>query len=749
MELEHSTSQIPGPEQSSGEMDLSRRRFMQAAAAAGGGLVLSFSVPWAVGRVAATGAEDFAPNAFIRIGSDGQIVLVMPYVEMGQGTYTSIPMLIAEELEVDLEQVRLEHAPPDAKLYGNPLLGGLQATGGSTAIRAAWKPMREAGATARTMLVAAAAMRWNVDPSTCHAERGAVLHPPTRRRVDYGRLATEAAHMPVPENVTLKRPEDFRLIGTPAKRLDTPAKVDGTAIYGIDARPRGVKIATLAQSPVFGGRVKSVDDAAARAVKGVRQIVRLDDAVAVVADHMGAARKGLDALIIEWDDGPHAKLNTDDIITELEKATLASGPVAQNIGDCDKALASAASRIQATYQVPFLAHATMEPMNCTVHVREEGCEIWVGTQVIGRAQEAAAKTTGLPADQVVVHNHLLGGGFGRRLEIDGIVRAVQIAEQVEGPVKVVWTREEDIQHDMYRPYFFDRLSAGLDAQGMPVAWSHRFAGSSIIARFLPVAFNNGLDPDSTEGAINLVYALPNLHVEYLRVEPAGIPTAFWRSVGPSHNVFVTESFIDELAAAARQDPVAYRRALLDKSPRARAVLELAAKTAGWGKPLPERVGRGVSLQSVFGTYMAQVAEVAVSKDGAVRVRRVVCAVDCGTVVNPDTVDAQVQGAIVFGITAALYDQITLKKGRVQQGNFDTYQMLRMNEAPDIEVHIVQSSEPPGGMGEPGTSAIIPAVANAVFAATGIRLRQLPINPDALKRATYSGGITNSKSEGNL
>ncbi len=749
MELEHSTAQIPGPEQSSGEMDLSRRRFMKAAAAAGGGLVLSFSVPCAIGRVAAAGAEDFAPNAFIRIATDGQILLVMPYVEMGQGTYTSIPMLIAEELEVDLEQVRLEHAPPDAKLYGNPLLAGLQATGGSTAIRAAWKPLREAGAIARTMFVAAAAMRWNVDPSTCHAERGAVLHPPMGRRIAYGQLVEEASRMPVPENVVLKRPQDFRLIGTPARRLDTPAKVDGTAIYGIDARPYGVKIATLAQSPVFGGRVKSVDDAAAKAVKGVRQIVRLDDAVAVVADHMGAARKGLDALIIEWDDGPHARLNTDEIITELEKATLASGPIAQNIGDCDKALASAASRVEATYQVPFLAHATMEPMNCTVHVREDGCEIWVGTQVIGRAQAAAAKTAGLPVEQVVVHNHLLGGGFGRRLEIDGIVRAVQIAKQVEGPIKVVWTREEDIQHDMYRPYFFDRLSAGLDAHGMPVAWSHRFAGSSIIARFLPVAFNNGLDPDSTEGAINLVYALPNLHVEYLRVEPAAIPTAFWRSVGPSHNVFVTEGFIDELAAAARQDPVAYRRALLDKSPRARAVLELAAEKAGWGEPLPERVGRGVSLQSVFGTYMAQVAEVAVSKDGAVRVRRVVCAVDCGTVVNPDTVEAQVQGAIVFGITAALYGQITLKKGRVQQGNFDTYQMLRMNEAPDIEVHIVQSSEPPGGMGEPGTSAIIPAVANAVFAATGIRLRQLPINPDALKRATYSGGITNSKSEGNL
>jgi isoquinoline 1-oxidoreductase subunit beta len=494
-----------------------------------------------------------------------------------------------------------------------------------------------------------------------------------------------------------------------------------------------VKIATLAQSPVFGGRVKSVDDRAAKAVKGVRQIVRLDDAVAVVADHMGAAKKGLAALVIEWDDGPHAKLDTQEIAGELEKATLNSGPVAQHIGNSDEAMASAVTKVEATYQVPFLAHATMEPMNCTVHVRKDGCEVWVGTQVAARAQAAAAKTAGLPLDKVVVHNHLIGGGFGRRLEIDGVIRAVQIAQHVDGPVKVVWTREEDIQHDMYRPYFLDRISAGLDQKGMPVAWNHRFAGSSVIARWLPPVFKNGLDPDTTNGAINLIYALPNLHVEYLRVEPPGIPTAFWRSVGPSHNVFVTESFIDELAAAAKQDPVAYRRALLDKTPRAKAVLELAAGRAGWGQPLSKGVGRGVSLQFAFANYMAQVAEVEVSKDGAVRVRRVVCAVDCGTVVNPDTVQAQIQSAIIFGITAALYGEITLKNGRVEQTNFDTYQILRMNEAPAIEVHIVQSSEPPGGMGEPGTSAIAPAVTNAIFAATGKRLRKLPIDTTALKQ----------------
>jgi isoquinoline 1-oxidoreductase beta subunit len=712
---------------------VSRRALLQAGAAAGGGLMLGLKLPLANDDAEAAASDSFAPNAFIRIGGDGQIVLTMPYVEMGQGAYTSIPMLIAEELEVDLKQVRLEHAPPNEKLYGNPLIGGIQATGNSNAIRAAWQPLRQAGAAARTMLVAAAAKRWKVDPASCRAQSGKVLHAQTRRSLKYGALAADAARLPVPENVALKRPQDFKLIGTPAKRLDTPSKVNGTAVYGIDVRPPGVKIATLAQSPVFGGRVKTLDDTAAKAVKGVRQIVRLDDAVAVVADHMGAAKKGLAALVIEWDDGPHARLDTQAIVGELEKATLNPGAVAQNIGDADKAMAGAATKVEAIYQVPFLAHATMEPMNCTVHVRRDGCEVWVGNQVLGRAQAAAAKTAGLPLDKVVVHNHLIGGGFGRRLEIDGVIRAVEIAKHVDGPVKVIWTREEDIQHDMYRPSFFDRISAGLDEKGMPVAWSHRFAGSSIIARWAPPLFKNGLDPDTTEGAIDLVYALPNLHVEYAQVEPAGIPTAFWRSVGPSHNVFVTESFIDELAAAAKQDAVAYRLALLDKTPRAKAVLALAAEKAGWGAPVPKGIGRGVSVQFVFATYMAHVAEVEVSKDGAVRVRRVVCAVDCGTVVNPDTVRAQIQSAIIFGITAALYGEITLKDGRVEQANFDTYQMLRMNEAPAIEVHIVQSFEPPGGMGEAGTSAIVPAVTNAIFAATGQRLRKLPVDITALKQ----------------
>lgn len=732
MIVDQQAPRVSGPSEPPSVNTLSRRSFLRAGAAAGGGLMLSLSLPFAT-HAAATAADDiFAPNAFVRIGSDGMIVLIMPYVEMGQGTYTAIPMLIAEELEVDLQQIRLEHAPPNEKLYVNPLLG-IQATGNSNAIRGAWQPLRQAGAVARNMLVAAAAIHWNVDPTSCHAERGEVIHEATGRRLSYGELAAEAARMPVPEDVALKLPQDFKLIGTPAKRLDTPAKVNGTAVFGIDVRPPGVKVATLAQSPVFGGRLKSVDDTAAKAINGVRQIVRLDDAVAVVADHMGAAKKGLKALVTEWDDGPHARLTTAAIAAELDEAWLTPGAVAENIGDVDRAMAGAATKVEATYRLPFLAHATMEPMNCTVHLREDGCEIWVGTQALAKAQATAAETAGLPLDKVVVHNHLIGGGFGRRLEADWIARAVEIAKHVDGPVKVVWTREEDIQHDMYRPMFAHRLSAGLDGMGMPVAWNNHYAGSSVIARYLPPAFNNGLDPDTTEGAIDLVYDLPNLHVEYVRVEPPGIPTAFWRSVGPSRNVFVAESFMDELAAAAKQDPVAYRLALLDKTPRAKAVLALAAERIGWGERLPPRVGRGVSLQNAFATHMAQIAEVEVAKDGTVRVRRVVCAVDCGTAVNPDTVEAQIQGGIIFGITAALHGEITLKDGRVEQGNFDTYQILRMDEAPNIEVHIVQSQELPGGMGEAGTSAIGPAITNAIFAATGKRLRKLPVDASALKQ----------------
>jgi isoquinoline 1-oxidoreductase subunit beta len=715
------------------ESGLSRRTFLRAGAAGGGGLLLSIGLPGMTGEIEAAGTESFSPGAFVRIGRDGSVALIIPQVEMGQGTYTSMSMLIAEELEVELSEVQVEHAPPDDKLFGNRLLG-FQATGGSTSVRAFWEPLRRAGATARTMLVAAAAQNWKVEPASCRAEKGEVIHVASGRRVDYGALAADATKLPIPEHVALKDPKDFKLIGTPAKRLDTPAKVNGAAIFGIDVKLPGMKIATLAASPVFGGRVRAVDDGKAKAVRGVRQIVRLDDAVAVVADHMGAAKKGLAALAIQWDDGPNATLSTADIVRDLETASQKPGAVARREGDVEKALAGAATKIEAVYQLPFLAHAALEPMNCTVDLRRDSCEIWVGTQVLSRAQAAAAQTAGLPLEKVKVHNHLLGGGFGRRLEIDGVIRAVQIAKQVDGPVKVIWSREEDIQHDLYRPYFYDRLAAGLDERGMPVAWTHRITGSSIIARWLPPAFKDGLDIDTIDGAAQPPYALPSMLVDYVRQEPPGIPTAFWRSVGPSHNIFVVESFIDELAAAAKRDPVDFRRALLDKSPRAKAVLELAAEKAGWGRPLANGAARGVSVQFVFGSYMAQVAEVSVSNAGEVRVQRVVCAVDCGTVVNPDTVRAQVEGAIMFGITAALYGEITLKNGRVEQGNFDSYRILRINEAPLVEVHIVQSAQAPGGMGEPGTSAVAPAITNAIFAATGKRLRKLPIDPAQLKSA---------------
>jgi isoquinoline 1-oxidoreductase beta subunit len=640
-------------------------------------------------------------------------------------------MLVAEELEVDLSQVQTEQAPPNEALYSNQLVGA-QITGGSTSIRAFYEPLRRAGATAREMLIAAAAATWNVEPNTCRAEKGSVIHAATGRTLNYGALADKAATMPVPKDVALKDPKDFKLIGTPAKRLDTPDKVNGKTVYGIDVKVPGMKVGTLAICPVFGGKLKSVDDSKALAVKDVLQVVRVSDAVAVIAAHMGAAKKGLAALAIEWDEGPHANVTTADIVADMAKASEAEGVTVRNDGDVAKALTDSNQEVAAIYQTPFLAHTTMEPVNCTVDVRKDGCDIWVGTQVMGRAQAVAAALTDLPPERVVVHNHMLGGGFGRRLEVDFIAKAVEIAKQVEGPVKLIWSREEDIQHDMYRPYFYDRLHAGLDTSGMPVAWSHRLCGSSVAARYFPPVFKDGYDFDTVDGAKELPYSIPNVRVEYVRHEPPGIPTSWWRSVGPSRNIFVVESFIDELAAAAKKDPVDYRRALLETSPRALAVLNLAAEKAGWGKPLPKGSGRGIAVQTVFASFMAQVAEVEVSEQGEVRVKRVTCAVDCGVAVNPNTIEAQVQSAIVYGLSAALFDEITLKGGRVEQSNFHDYPAPHINEMPLIDVHIVNSNEPPGGIGEPGTSALVPAVFNAVYAATGVRLRKPPITPDLLK-----------------
>lgn len=714
---------------------MSRRAFLKAGAATGGGLLIGIGLPGlAGGAEAADQGAGFAPNAWIRIGTDGRVTLVMSQVEMGQGTYTSMPMLIAEELEVPLEHVSLEHAPPNDKLYGSPIFG-VQITGGSTSVRAFWQPLRQAGASARVMLVNAAAQRWKVEPASCHAERGEVIHKASGRKLKYGALADAAAKQPLPDKVALKDPRDFKLIGTPARRLDTPDKLNGKAKFGIDAQVPGMKIATVAACPVFGGKPAKYDEAAAKALPGVRAVVATDNAVAVIADHMWAAKQGLAALNIQWDEGPNAKLGTDDIVAQMARDAEKTGIVAKNEGDVAKAAAAAPVKMEAVYQAPFLAHATMEPMNCTVHVTRDSCEIWTGTQVISVAQLVASKLTGLPLEKVQVHNHLLGGGFGRRLEVDYVIQAVQIARQVDYPVKLVWTREEDVQHDMYRPYYYDKLSAALDDQGMPVAWSHRIVGSSIMARFFPQAMKPGdPDPDAIEGAAETIYDIPNRHVEYVRSEPPGIPTAFWRGVGPTHNIYVVESFIDELANKAGKDPVEYRRALLAKSPRALAVMNLAAEKAGWGKPMEAGQGRGVSVQFAFGSYVSQVAEVAVDKDGSVKVTRVVCAVDCGYTVNPDTVRAQMEGGIIFGITAALRSQITLKNGRVEQSNFHNYTMLRINEAPAVEVYLVSSAESPGGIGEPGTSALAPALLNAIHAATGKRLRKLPVDTTQLVSA---------------
>jgi len=712
---------------------VSRRDFVVVVAAAGGGLLLGCRVdgPSRASSGAAKSARDpdppaFAPNAFVRVGTDDVVTVTLPQAEMGQGIYTALPMLVAEELEIGLDRVRVEHAPGDDRIYANPGLG-FQVTGGSTSVRAFYRPMRQAGAVARTMLVAAAAQRWGVEPASCRAEKGTVIHAESGRKLGYGEVAERAATLTVPQQVQLKDPKTFTLVGTPAKRLDIPSKVNGTAQFGIDVRLPGMRIATVAASPVLGGKVAGLDERKALAIEGVHQVVRLDDVVAVVADHMWAAKQGLAALAVRWDDGPNAKVSTADVVKELEEASRKPGLVARKEGDALSALGRAARKIEAVYQAPFLAHACMEPLSCTVHVRPDSCEVWAGSQVQGRARATAAEVTGLPLEKVVFHNYLLGGGFGRRLEHDYVTQAVRIAKQVEGPVKIVWTREEDVQHDVYRPYYYDRIAAGLDARGKLAAWNHRIIGISILARWAPPAFKNGLDGDALDGSVQLLYDIPNIRIEYVRHEEPVVHTGWWRGVGVTHNCFVVETFIDEIAAASKHDPVAFRRGLLGKSPRARAVLDLAAEKAGWGAPLPPAHGRGVALMySGWDTYLAQVAEVEVTGTGEIRVRRVVCAVDCGTIINPDTVTAQIESGVVFGIGGALWGEITLKNGRVEQSNFHDYRVLRMNEAPPIEVHLIRNLEAPGGIGEPGTAATAPALANAVFAATGKRIRQLPL-----------------------
>jgi isoquinoline 1-oxidoreductase beta subunit len=670
----------------------------------------------------------FAPNAFIRIDRSGQTTLVMPQVEMGQGVYTAIPMILAEELDADFGKVVVEHAPPNDKLYGNPTFG-IQVTGNSNSIRAFWKPLRAAAAAARLMLIAAAAQQWQVDSASCSASNGTVSHASSGRSLSYGDLIDAAGAQPVPQDPPLKDPKDFTLIGKPLKRLDTPNKTDGKVVYGIDAMLPGMKFATLAQCPVFGGKVGRVDDSAAKKVPGVQQIVVLDDLVAVVGDHMWAAKKGLDALLITWDEGANAKINSSDIWNDLRAASKKDGVVAKSVGDVAKVLPQG-ERIDGEYELPFLAHAPMEPLNCTVHVTAERCEVWTGTQVLTRAQEYAAKAAGLPLDKVIAHNHLLGGGFGRRLEADMVAAAVRVGKNVDGPVKVVWTREEDIQHDIYRPVYRDVISATLSG-GKIAAWKYRITGSSILARWLPLAFQNGIDIDAVDSAVDNPYDIPNFQVEFVRAEPPAVPTGFWRGVGPNNNVFATECFMDELARKAGADPIAFRIRMLDKTPRLKAALQLVAEKSGWGQPLPARTGRGVCAQPSFGSFIATAVEVEVDDHGEVHLRRVTSAVDTGIAVNPDIIVAQLQGGLIFGLTAALWGEITIERGRVRQSNFNDYRMLRIDEVPRIDVHVIKSGEDPGGIGETGTTAAPPALRNAIYAATGVALRRSPIDRKAL------------------
>ena len=708
----------------------SRRTLMTGALA--GGFVLAFRLPLKAANEPEqppdNPAGQFAPNAFIRIDHSGKTTLVMPQVEMGQGVYTAVAMILADELDADFAAVTLEHAPPNDKLYGNPTFG-VQVTGNSNSIRSFWKPLRVAGATARAMLVQAAAGQWQVDPASCSAADGKVTHGASGRVLAYGDLVDAASSIPAPQNPPLKNPKDFALIGKPLKRLDTPNKTDGKVVYGIDAMLPGMKFATLAQCPVFGGKVAHVEDSAAKAVPGVRQIVVLEDLVAVVGDHTWAAKQGLDALVITWNEGPNAKISSADIWQDLRDASKKDGVVAKSVGDIAKGITQG-ERIDGEYELPFLAHATMEPLNCTVHVTADACEIWTGTQVMTRVQSTAAQVAGLPVDKVIVHNHLLGGGFGRRLEADMVAAAVRIGKEVDGPVKVMWTREEDIRHDIYRPVYRDTISASLQ-NGKIVAWKYKISGSSIMARWAPSIFINGIDIDAVDSAVDMPYDVPNLQVQYVRAEPPAVSTGFWRGVGPNNNVFAVECFIDELARKAGKDPVDFRRGMLDKNPRLKAALDLVAEKSGWGQPLPARTGRGVSIQPSFGSFIATVVEAEVDEKGEVYLRRVTSAVDTGIAVNPDTIRAQLQGGLIFGLTAALYGEVTIANGRVQQSNFNDYRMLRIDQVPNIEVHVINSGADPGGIGETGVTAGPPALRNAIYAATGVALRRLPIDRRAL------------------
>ena len=702
---------------------ISRRGFLKASVTAGGAFLLGFQLPvLARGMDPAEAAEPFQPNAWARIAPDGTVTVLVGSSEMGQGVMTAIPMLLAEELDADWQQVRAEFAPADAA-YTNPITGQ-QLTGGSTAVRGFWRPVREAGAAAREMLVAAAAQRWEVPPGACTVESGRVRHVGSGRAAGFGELAAAAAEQPVPEQVFLKDPGQFTLLGRPAERLDIPEKVTGAAVFGQDVQVPGAWVASIERPPVFGATVRSFDASKSKKISGVKEVFEVDSGVAVVADGFWKATQGREALAVEWDLGRHAGTDSADLRESFREAA-DGGTTVRKEGRGASGGVAAAMRLEAEYEAPFLAHACMEPMNCTADVRADGCDVWVPTQAQTRTQQTAMAVTGLPRERVRVHTTFLGGGFGRRSEQDFVHEAVSLSKRLGRPVKLMWTREDDIRHDFYRPAAFNRFTGGVDESGMPVFWDHAIAGPSIMARVSPGAVKNGVDNTSVEGAANLPYSIPDLQVRYARVDTP-VPVGFWRSVGSSQNAFVTECFLDELAALGGRDPVEVRRRLLADKPRHQGVLERAAAGIGWDGDPPTGRHRGIAVAKSFGSYVAEAAEVSVA-DGRVRVHRVVCAVDCGRIVNPDTIRAQMESGIVYGLTAALKSAITVKDGGVQQSNFHDYPLLAMDEMPEVEVHIIDSEADPGGVGEPGTPPIAPAVANAVFAATGRPVRQLPID----------------------
>jgi isoquinoline 1-oxidoreductase beta subunit len=696
----------------------SRRDFLKASALASGGLMLGITLTGCA-KPAALGGAGGQPVAWLRIGGDDRITVLVDRSEMGQGVYTAMTQLLAEELGIDPARVAVEAAPVGA-VYVNALLGA-QITGGSTSVRDAWDKLRLAGAQARTMLVQAAAAHWGVEGSTLKVQDGAVLRG--NERLTFGQLAEAAAKLPVPKEVALKDPKDFRTVGKPQKRLDAPAKVDGSAVYGIDVKLPGMLHAALRQSPTLGGSVAGVDATAAEAMPGVRRVMTVTNGVAVIADHYWQAKQALDAVKITWTPGPNATLDTASMRSKLRAAAARPGKSVRNEGDVAAGLKGAAKTLRAVYELPLLAHATLEPQNCTADVRADGADIHVNTQTQTIAQATVAQVAGLKPEQVRIHTTLLGGGFGRRLEVDYIPAAVEASKAIGKPVKLIWSREEDTTHDAYRPPAYDEVAGGLDADGKLVAWQLHITSPSITARMFPAVVENAVDPFAVEAASNYPYDVPNIAVDYNR-EEIGIDVGYWRSVSHALNCFVAESFMDELAHAAGKDPYAFRAGLLSKQPRYQRVLDAAAEKAGWGKA-PAGHFQGIALMEGYGSYLAQVVEVSV-KRGALKIHRITCVVDCGRMVNPNIVDQQVEGSILFGLTAALWGEITLKGGQAQERNFDTYRLLRLPESPRIEVVLLESTEAPGGMGEPATALIAPALTNAIFAATGKRLRSLPI-----------------------